>query len=105
MNELFRELGINLSYIVAGFLGGVVKVFIAAESRPFAVLGFVITGAITANYITELLAHYLRFPPGASGFLVGFAATILLPKMTAFVERIDPFNKGSKNKPEEGDNG
>lgn len=102
MKEILHELGINLSYLVAGFLGGVVKVFISKEARPFAMMAFVVTGAITANYITELLAHYLRFPPGASGFLVGFGATILLPKMTAMLERIDPFRK-EETKPESGD--
>jgi hypothetical protein len=103
MKEILHELGINLSYLVAGFLGGVVKVFLSREARPFAMMTFVVTGAITANYVTELLAHYLRFPAGASGFLVGFGATILLPKMTAMMERIDPFRK-EESKRERGDN-
>ena len=93
MKELLRELGLNISYIVAGFLGGVVRAFVAQDPRPWIVVGFIVIGAVTANYITELLAKYLSFNPGAAGFFVGFTATVLLQRFLNYAEKIDPFPK------------
>lgn len=92
MKEFLKEIGINLPYITAGFLGGVVKAFlagIAGSVRPAAVLAFMVVGAITANYITDLMTAYTGFPPGAVAFILGVIATVVCEKMPNLAGRLD----------------
>jgi hypothetical protein len=70
------ELGLNTSRLVAGFAGGVVHAFVFKQSTPLAVVGSVLTGTLTANYLAPAAVHYLGgwFGDGGTAFVVGLSA-------------------------------
>jgi len=72
MQELFRSLGFNTQDLVAGFAGGLTRIFLPGASRkPFDAVGSVLIGAVTANYLTETVMHTLGTGSGLTGFVIG----------------------------------
>ena len=65
------SLGIVLNDLVAGFAGGVVNAFVFRRSEPFAIIGSIVAGGFTANYLSETAMRYVGTSRGASAFLVG----------------------------------
>ena len=75
-DEWLREIGLRVPDAIAGFAGGVVNAFVFRKSDPLAIIGSVVVGAITANYMTEWAARYLAalsLTQSAAGFIVGLA--------------------------------
>lgn len=72
----FDELGLNASRLIAGFSGGVVHAFVFKQTEPLAVVGSVLTGTLTANFIGPAAGHYIGgwFGDGGSSFIVGLSA-------------------------------
>lgn len=80
MIEILKQLGFNLAYIVAGFSGGVVTLLFVNLERNKAVLT-IFACALTANYLTAWIQHYLQLPAGAelgSAFVVGIIGISLV---------------------------
>jgi hypothetical protein len=71
-------LGLRVPDLIAGFAGGVVNSFVFRRGEPVAVVGSVITGAFTANYLGEPAARILSLSEGAASFLVGVIAMALV---------------------------
>lgn len=73
--DLLKELGIRISDVMAGFAGGVVNAFVFKRANPVAIIGSIVVGALTANYLGEVATRYV---PGvsnnASAFIVGLCA-------------------------------
>lgn len=74
----WHDLSINLANLVAGFMGGVVNAFVFKRSEPWAIVGSVLVGAITANYLGAMAAKAFSSLPLLGGttepvaaFLVG----------------------------------
>lgn len=74
-------LGIKLISLVSGFMGGVISLsFVKELSKPQA-LAAVITGALSAGYLTPVVTYYLphTLPELSVSFLVGLTAMNLIP--------------------------
>lgn len=69
--SLLIYLGIKMPDMVAGFAGGIVNTFVFKRSNPISIIGSMIVGALTANYLSEAAAHYTGTSGGAASFIVG----------------------------------
>lgn len=71
-----NDIGLDTARMIAGFAGGVVHAFVFKQTQPLAVIGSVVTGTLTANYLGPAASHYLGswLGDGASAFIVGLAA-------------------------------
>lgn len=72
--SILAELGIRATDMLAGFLGGVTALFVNKTTRPWEAVGLCVSGAITANYLTEPAVRLIGINPGAAGFIVGLCA-------------------------------
>jgi hypothetical protein len=73
MKEWLLDLGIKLPDLLAGFAGGLVNAFVFKRSNPIAILGSVVVGALTANYLGEPAARVVGLSVGPASFIVGLA--------------------------------
>jgi LytS/YehU family sensor histidine kinase len=83
-------LGVKFATLLAGFAGGVVSLsFIGGLTKPQAILS-VLTGALTAGYLTPVALHYLTLtsPELQNGvaFFVGLTAMNIVPGLLKLSE-------------------
>lgn len=93
-----EELGLNAQRLVAGFAGGVVAALALKLKTPSAVVGSVIVGTLTANYLGTAALHYL--PDWASGgatFIVGLTAMVICQRLITAVQAWRFTNLGDKS--------
>lgn len=70
---LLRELGLRVQDLIAGLSGGIVNAFVFRRSDPWSIIGSVVVGALTANYLSPIVVTYLGTSNGAAAFIVGLA--------------------------------
>jgi hypothetical protein len=93
--KLFLEsLGINLRDLFAGFAGGVVNAFVFRRSEPFSIIGSMIVGAFTANYLSEPAARYIGTSNGATAFIVGLCGMAICQGIVAAAKKWRPAKEG-----------
>jgi hypothetical protein len=63
--------GIQVNDVLAGFAGGVVNAFVFRRSDPFSIIGSMVVGALTANYLASTAVKVIGTSPGATAFIVG----------------------------------
>jgi hypothetical protein len=92
-------LGIKMPDLIAGFAGGVVNAIALRRSDPWSIIGSVVVGGLTANYLSESFAHYLGTGQGTSGFLVGVGGMAICQGIIASAARWSPFgSSGGANR-------
>jgi uncharacterized membrane protein YeaQ/YmgE (transglycosylase-associated protein family) len=74
-------LGIRLPDMLAGLAGGVVNAFLFKRLDPWSVVGSIVVGTLTANYLGSSIGKILdpvlgSFSPGSGGsaFIVGLTS-------------------------------
>jgi predicted MFS family arabinose efflux permease len=82
-----EELGLNAGRLIAGFCGGVVHAFVFRQTEPLAVVGSVLTGTLTANFLGIAAGHYIGtwFGDGGSAFIVGLSAMAICQGIVAAI--------------------
>jgi len=90
------QLGIRMPDLIAGFAGGVVNAFVFKRSDAIAIIGSIVVGSFTANYLSETVGRYLGTSPGASAFNVGLAGMAICQGIVEAAKSWRPFpsNKG-----------
>lgn len=91
--NILVQLGIKLPDLVAGFGGGVVNAIIFKRADPVSIIGSMIVGALTANYLSESFSHYLGTGQGASAFIVGLAGMAICQGIIEAAKSWRPFSK------------
>lgn len=71
------QLGVKMPDLIAGFAGGVVNAFALKRADPWSIIGSMVVGALTANYLSEVVGRYSGTSGGAAAFLVGLAGMAL----------------------------
>lgn len=77
LHSILDELGIKLSAVVAGLAGGLVSVLAEKRRSWKRALVILVIGALTAGYITPIVAIHTHFntekfdPDNSLGFLIG----------------------------------
>lgn len=86
------SLGVKMPDLVAGFAGGVVNAFVFKRSDPVSIIGSMIVGALTANYLSESVGHYIGTSGGAAAFVVGLAGMAICQGIVEAAKMWRPFN-------------
>ena len=89
-------LGLKMPDLVAGFAGGVVNAFVFKRANPVAIVGSMIVGSLTANYLSETVGHYLGTSGGASAFIVGLAGMAICQGIVEAAKSWRPFQQDKK---------
>lgn len=71
MKELLAELGLKLPDLFAGFCGGVVNAFVFRKANAWDVIGSVVVGMLTANYLSSPAAQIIGTSGPPTAFIVG----------------------------------
>lgn len=95
---LLIQLGIKTADMLAGFSGGVVSAIVLKRSDPWSIIGSVIVGGLTSNYLTEPFSHYLGTTQGTSGFLVGLAGMMICQGIIKAAATWSPFGVPPQNR-------
>jgi hypothetical protein len=72
-DDFLSSLGFHLQDLVAGFAGGVANSFVFKKSNPWSVIGSIVVGGFSANYLGETISRFLGTSSGTSAFIVGLA--------------------------------
>lgn len=72
------EIGLKIPDLIAGFAGGMVNAIVFRRSDPWSMVGSVIVGALTANYMAETAARYVGVSQNTAAFLVGVCGMALV---------------------------
>lgn len=86
--SFFEMLGINLRDLVAGFAGGVVSALTFGRNvNAFSVVGSMIVGALTANYLSADASRILGTSKEATAFIVGLCGMAICQGIVDAVTR------------------
>jgi hypothetical protein len=92
-----EELGISITSTLAGFMGGVVRIFSSGRITPLESISSIIVGALTANYIAPPATHWSGFPEAPTAFIIGLAGMQVVLLLTSAVKawRVSPKGDGA----------
>lgn len=88
MADVFVDLGLRIQDIIAGLSGGVVNAFVFRRSEPWSIIGSVVVGALTANYLSEPAIKYTGTSGPATAFIVGLCGMAICQGIFAAVQRV-----------------
>jgi uncharacterized membrane protein YeaQ/YmgE (transglycosylase-associated protein family) len=89
-NDFWTSIGIKVPDLMAGLAGGLVNAFVFKKSNPMAIIGSIIVGALTANYLSEIATRYVGTSPGASAFIVGLSGMAVCQSIAEAVSKWRP---------------
>lgn len=84
------SLGINFHDLLAGFAGGVVNTIVFKRVDPFSIIGSIIVGGLTANYLSEVAAKYTGTSVGSTAFIVGLCGMAICQGIVEAVKKWRP---------------
>jgi hypothetical protein len=90
--DFLVKLGIKMPDLIAGFGGGVVNAFVFRRADPVSIIGSMIVGALTANYLSDSISRYLGTSGGASAFIVGLAGMAICQGIVEAAKSWRPFS-------------
>lgn len=89
--NLEEQLGIKLSVVIAGLIGGIVSLTYHTKVSFLKALALIAAGASTAAYLHPIVAHYLstddRFSSGI-GFLLGLTSMKLIGGIMTSADKV-----------------
>lgn len=100
--SLLRELGLRISDLIAGLSGGIVNAFIFKRSDPWSIIGSVVVGALTANYLSPIVGSYLGTNGPGVAFIVGLAGMAICQGIVETAKNwrlVTPGNRPDANRP------
>ena len=81
------ELGLNAGRLIAGFSGGVVAAFVLRLRVPSEVVGSVVAGTLTANFLGPAATYYIpTWAQGGTNFIVGLGAMAICQGVIAMIK-------------------
>jgi hypothetical protein len=98
--SLLAQLGIKMPDLVAGLAGGVVNAFVFKRSDPASIIGSMVVGSLTANYLSEPIGHYIGTSGGAGAFIVGLAGMAICQGIVEAAKSWRPFNAQNRTSPD-----
>lgn len=90
LHELLIWLGIKVPDLIAGFLGGVVNAFVFQRQGVVPVIGSMIVGAITANYMASTVGKVFMLSDGPAGFVTGLCGMAICQGVFAVISKWRP---------------
>lgn len=94
---LLREFGLKISDLIAGLSGGIVNAFIFKRSDPWSIIGSVVVGALTANYLSPIVSAYTGgTSSGSVAFITGLAGMAICQGIVEAAKNWRIVNPGNK---------
>lgn len=90
-----EDLGFTVVDVIAGFMGGVTRIFVFGAMTPLQACGSAFVGAMTANYLAPTATSYLHLPEAPAAFVVGLAGMQIALSITNYIKSWKP--KGGGN--------
>lgn len=90
-NDFFSTIGFHVQDLIAGFAGGAVNAFVFKRSKPWAIIGSVMVGGFTANYLSNPIATFLGTSNNASAFIVGLGGMAICQGIIESASSWTPF--------------
>lgn len=91
-----KEIGLRIPDLIAGLSGGIVNAFVFKRSDGWSIVGSVVVGALTANYLSSIVSAYTGTSSGAAAFIVGLAGMAICQGIVEAVKNWRLVNPGSK---------
>ena len=92
--------GLHLIDLIAGFLGGLTAAVVMRQSNPWNIIGSIIVGAITANYLGAYVDTWTGagITREAGDFVIGLTAMVVCQKILDSVQKWKfPWSKDNGN--------
>jgi hypothetical protein len=87
----FLSLGLHLDLIIAGSSGGICGAYADRKARPLDIIGSIVVGALTANYLSATISNFLGTVILVPAFAIGLAGMPICQKIIKSVELWTPF--------------
>jgi len=97
MNGWLHELGIVVPNLVAGFAGGVVNALVFRRADALSIIGSVVVGSLTANYLGDPVSKMIGTTPHVAAFLVGMGGMAFVQGLIEAMKGWRPFKTGGGN--------
>jgi len=94
-DDFMSFLGFKAQDLVAGFAGGFMASIVMKKSNPWEVIGSVVVGGFTANYLSGPIGNMIGTSAGASAFIVGLVGMAICQGIIESAKSWAPF-KGLK---------
>lgn len=88
--DLLVALGLKTQDMVAGLAGGIVNAIVFKRSNPVAIMGSIVVGALTANYLDEYVSKLTGTSIGTAAFLVGLCGMVICQLIVAAAAKWTP---------------
>jgi hypothetical protein len=97
VNGWLHELGLTVPNMVAGFAGGVVNAFVFKRADAWSIIGSVVVGALTANYLGEPVGKLIGTTQPVAAFLVGMGGMAFVQGLIEGIKGWRPFRTGGSD--------
>ncbi len=91
MGSDFLSLGLHLDLIIAGFSGGICGAYVSRKAKPLDIIGSIVVGGLTANYLSATISNFLGTVILVPAFAIGLAGMPICAKIISSVELWTPF--------------
>lgn len=100
LREILLELGVKAPDLVAGFAGGIVNAVVFRRVNPTAIVGSVLVGMFTANYLGSAVAVYIHTSDSTASFLVGVGGMAFVQSIVEAMKSWRPFGGRDASRPD-----
>jgi hypothetical protein len=91
MFDCFASLGLRVDSLVAGCAGGICGAYALRKGKPSDIIGSIVVGALTANYLSATISNFLGTVTSVPAFAIGLAGMPICQKIIKSVELWTPF--------------
>lgn len=85
---------LDIQFIAAGALGGLVHAFRVQKATPWEIVGFIVVGSLAANFMApQVLKLLTLLPSGFVAFGIGMSGKHLCYAVEKFFDKLDIFGK------------
>ncbi len=93
MDEIYQAIGIRISVLTAGLIGGVISLSLTSNLTPARALTTVIAGAASAAYLTPIAVAYFELGEGAENALAFLLGVSGMNALAGFFRMSENFAK------------
>ena len=92
-DDFFSMIGIHLKDLIGGFAGGLAYAFRLKKADAWSILGSIVVGGLTANYLTATVAKFLGTSTEFTAFVVGLAGMAICRRIIESAGSFDILGK------------
>lgn len=85
-DDWLMKFGFDLKILIAGLAGGIVHTFFFKQTDPYTVIGSILSGLLTANFIAPWVAELIKVSPSTTGFILGFGAMSIMQGLVSMIK-------------------